>query len=424
MTAAGALGDHIYRNARVPRSLVGDEARFGGMIDGDCLVGDLVLRRGSVAGMAIGNLPDQPSTDLEGRLVMPRFTEAHCHLDKCHTFPRLQLAGLTLANAIAAHEADRLNCTEDDIRARAERGLTDLYAAGCSAVRTHIDWTVDSADPDRAPLAWHVLGELEQEWHGRIELQRTALFSIDDFADRALADILARRIAREAGVLGAFVLDHADRAAKIANMIQAAKRHEVMLDFHVDEDARCDHGGLELIADALVAAGFDRPVLCGHGCGLAVLSGDLLARRIEKIASAGIALAVLPTTNLYLQHRDASGGTPDGRGITRVNELGRAGVPIVFGSDNARDGFCPTGFHDPLRALSLGVLAAHLQPPMGRWLPTVSSAASAAVGLGKQSMERLPVDQLITAEAVDTSKLLSIAAPRRRSLYNAALERG
>lgn len=403
------MQDHVYRNARVPRSLVGNEARFGGVIEADCLYGDLVVRAGRVVGMDTNGraISQEPSPDLEGGIVMPRLTEAHCHLDKCHTFPRLEFAGITLADAIAAHEADSVNCTAEDIRARAERGLSELHAAGCSAVRTHVDWTVDPASPERAPLAWDVLGELAQQWRGRVALQRSALFSIDDFADPALADALARRVARDNGILGVFVLDHADRAGKIANMVDAARRHDLMLDFHVDEESRCDHGGLDLIADALIATRFERPVLCGHGCGLSTLSGDILQRRIEKIARAGIAIAVLPATNLYLQDRDHDGATPDRRGLTRVNELARGGVEIVFGSDNARDAFCPTGFHDPLRALSLGVLAAHLHAPLGRWLPAVSTAAAVAIGLDPGHIDGLPADRLLFTDAADITELLS-----------------
>jgi cytosine deaminase len=347
---------------------------------------------------------------------MPRLTEAHCHLDKCHTFPRLEPDGVTLADAIAAHEADMANCTAADIRARAERGLRELHAAGCVAVRTHVDWTVDREKPERTPLAWNVLGELAQEWRGRIALQRAALFSIDDFVDEATAKTLARRVARDGGVLGAFVLDHPDRPGKIANMVAAARSHDLMLDLHIDEESRIDHGGLDLVADALIATAFERPVLCGHGCGLATLSGEVLARRIEKIAKASITVAVLPTTNLYLQHRDPGGGTPERRGLTRVNELAKGGVDIVFGSDNADDAFCPTGFHDPLHALSLGVLAAHLNPPLAAWLPTITGNAARAIESGIVAIDGISASQLLMTEARTTSELLSLGSRRLDAL--------
>jgi cytosine deaminase len=135
------------------------------------------------------------------------------------------------------------------------------------------------------------------------------------------------------------------------------------------------------------------------------LSGDPLARLIDKLLKAGISICALPTTNLYLQGR--TDGTPDRRGITRLRELEKAGVPIVLASDNVADAFCPTGQHDPMAALHLAVLGAHLDPPFDRWLPAITSNARHAMGLTEMSVRTATASDLLISNATSIADLIS-----------------
>ncbi|TKT74634.1 amidohydrolase family protein [Aquamicrobium sp. LC103] len=398
----GRARNGIYPDVRVPRSLVADEARFGGKTEGDCLAGDLIVKDGRIAGMTLSG---DTGKDLGGTIVTTRLVEAHCHLDKCFTAARLDFAGGTLLDAIAAQVRDKANWTAEDIRRRASRGLEELVAAGCGLVRTHVDWTVDPVTPSRTPLAWEVLGELAEEWRGRIAIQRAALLPIDVFSDEDAADALAARIAADGGVLGAFVFDQAGRRENIRRMVQTARKHGLALDVHVDEGLSPELDGVDLIAEAVLAEEFEGPVLCGHVCSLSSISGDELARRIERIARARLAIVSLPASNLYLQ--DRGDGTPVRRGITRVKELMAANVTVAFGTDNVRDAFCPVGAHNPMQSLALGMLAAQLAPPVGRWLPCVTHAAERALGLSPTLLEGCSVDQVIFRRAGETADLLA-----------------
>ena len=138
-------------------------------------------------------------------------------------------------------------------------------------------------------------------------------------------------------------------------------------------------------------------MLCGHACALMNLEGDALARLVESVARSGISIAALPATNLYLQGRGE--GTPQRRGITRVRELGEAGVTVAFGSDNVADAFCPVGRLDPMQALALAVVTAHLDPPFGPWLAGVTTNARRAIGLDPQPIDRARTADLLVADA-------------------------
>lgn len=390
----------VMRDILVPASLLRDPDRFGGTRESDCLRGDLVIDNGHASRLQAVAPSDTP------RMLVPALVEAHCHLDKCHSIVRLGAVGGDLTAAIDAQIADKKNWTEADLRHRMRLGLDEVVQSGCSAVRSHIDWS-DAVAP---PLAWSVLNELASDYPA-LRIQTAALTGIDQLADSAFCDAVGRIVReRRSGVLGAFVLHHAPKDIRcgLENVFATAEKYGLMLDFHVDEGLGA-FNGLEMICDMALQTRYDGPILCGHAVSLIDRGTEDTARTIDKLLQAGIHVCALPTTNLYLQGR--LDGTPDRRGITRLQELHAAGVPIVVGSDNVADAFCPMGQHDPRAALHLAALAAHLDPPMGRWLPAVTLHAARAQGFGDFYIEDMPLDGLRICNASTTADFVAARTP-------------
>lgn len=381
----------ILKNVAVPQCVAGSD--LGGTAAGDCLHGDLLFDHDKVIRLVPG---DPASTQ---RLVLPRLTEAHCHLDKCHTIDRLGPVAGDLSQAIAAQKEDRANWSVGDLTRRMTQGLTEAADAGCAALRSHIDWGEDSAPP----VAWHVLGDLARD--STMTVQRSALMGVDKYADPAFcANVAAHVAGSRGGVLGAFLLHHKDREEGLQNIFVQAMHHGLPLDFHVDETLD-DVVNLELIADTALRLGFEGPILCGHACSLMNLDASRMDRLTDKLVQARISVCALPTTNLYLQDRHR--GTPDRRGITRLQELRAAGVPILVASDNVADAFCPVGQHNPMAALHLAVLCAHLDPPFGSWLPAIMQDARHAMGLPALQVATAGVADLLVCDAHSISGLIS-----------------
>lgn len=394
----------LLERVGVPEALLSDPEKFGGFRQGDLRCGTLILRGGRVEGLA----PDSGACRPQ-RIVLPRLTEAHVHLDKCYSVERCTDVGGDLEAAIAAQLRDKSLWTAEDLERRARRGLSELIEAGCGAVRSHVDWGTGPGSPE-APLAWDVFRELREEAaQDGIILQLAALTSIDEMSDPVRADTIARRVARDGGVLGSFLLGHDKRREGLMALFACAERYGLSLDFHVDEGLNPGLDGLELIADVASEIRFSGPVLCGHACSLASRSDDDVARIADKLARAGIAVAALPSTNLYLQGR--RDGTPDRRGITRLHELAGRGVNVVIGTDNVRDAFCPIGRHDPRHSLGLAVLAGHLDPPFGRHLSTITSAARSAMGLHPLNVDGARAADLLICDVPSLSGLIAGSAP-------------
>lgn len=390
--------DQIVPNVLIPVSLVSQPDLFGGVAVPECLSGDLIIRNAKAHGLVVSK-QREPS-----RLVLPKLTECHVHLDKCHTITRMEAVGGDLRAAIDKQEADKQNWTAEDLRQRASRGLSELIAAGCGAVRSHVDWAgVDGATD--FPTAWHVLNEIARDKADHVRLQISPLIGIDQYGIPGFANAMAAELAKTDGVMGAFVFDQVDRRTGIAAVVQAADEFGLPLDFHVDEGLAEGLNGLELIADAVIEVGFEGAIVCGHACSLMNLDADDLKRLAEKLRRANITIACLPVTNLYLQGR--TNGTPDRRGVTRVRELQEHGVPVIVGTDNVRDAFSPLGQHNPLESLKHAVLAAHLDPPFGAHLPMITTDAERALGLLPTFVDGATVDGLVLFETPNMADLLS-----------------
>ncbi|WP_270730884.1 amidohydrolase family protein [Shimia sp. Alg240-R146] len=370
---------------------------FGGIVEGAYLRGDLICKNGGSPRLLPASLSPAP------KLVLPRFTEAHVHLDKCHSVDRMPAVGGNLRAAIDAQSQDKAFWSEEDLRARATRGLQELISAGCKAARSHVDWS-HGEGARTPPLAWHILKELAQDFRDHITLNLAPLTSLEDLADPQTAKTLVREISCVGGALGSFVLDQPNLPKGIQTAFEIAMHHGIALDFHVDEGLADGLDGLELIARTAIETGFDGPILCGHACSMMNLSGDAMKRRINLVAQSGLSVVTLPSTNLYLQGRTE--GTPDRRGLTRVRELRASSVPVIVGTDNVRDAFCPLGRHNPRASLALAVLAAHLDPPLADLWPMITTDAAQALGMAQTFVDEASIDDLLVCDAPSTTSAL------------------
>ncbi|MFP4043712.1 MAG: amidohydrolase family protein [Rhodosalinus sp.] len=346
-----------------------------------------------VAGARLSLAPSQATG---GGLVLPLMADAHVHLDKTFTVDRMPGRPSTLFEAIEMMSRDAEGWTEADLHARAGAGLERAFAHGTGAMRSHVDWTAP-----KAPLAWGVLNELAQDWRGRVELQLASLSPLDLLAEAG--EGIARRVARDGGVLGAFVYRNARLPEKLGRVFDLAERHGLSLDFHVDEGLEPEAQGIDAIVAETARRGFGGRVLCGHGCALSVRPEDDVRAVLDRAGAAGLALTVLPTTNMWLQD-NRPGLTPRLRGLAPFKEARASGVEVLFASDNVRDAFYPHGDYDMADVLRATVLGAQLDP--ADWLGAVTTDAARWCGAVHAIEDGGPAD-FIWHDASDPDDLVS-----------------
>lgn len=319
-------------------------------------------------GLIVSIQPSAPvaagSWDLAGALVLPALVDAHTHLDKTFTLPRMGAIEPGLLGAIAAMMHDRSSWTSSDIRQRAGQALQWACNAGVSHIRTHCDWW----EAQSVPLAWDVLGELAEQWHDRLVVERVSLMPLHLFADSSTAQKLAARIASDGSGarMGGFVHTSNWSSAALRNLFEAAQKHGLDVDLHMDEELNPAACGLATTAALVKDMNFAGHVVCGHNCALSAQDESLALKTLDAVAQTNITLVTLPMTNLLLQDA-VTGRTPRQRGITLLKEAKARGIKVLMASDNVQDPFCHVGSYDPLEAFAAGVLTGQLDSPFDVW---------------------------------------------------------
>ncbi|KQW59598.1 amidohydrolase family protein [Variovorax sp. Root411] len=353
----------LLDNVRLPRWLLPVNWPQG---DGVPVLARIAIEAGRVQSVRPAMGIDAPATDwdLAGTLALPGFVDAHTHLDKAFTLPRMKQVRPGLLGAIDAMLSDRVHWTPADVRERAARGLQWAWECGTTHVRTHVDWW----EPDTVPMAWPVMAELAQEWAGKLRLEQVSLIKLPLFEDAAQAMRLAKQVKATGphALLGGFVHSTNWSENALRNLLVSAQACELDIDLHVDEELNASAVGLQTTARILREIGYEGRVVCGHICALAAQPEAQAFTTLDAVARAPITVVSLPATNLLLQDA-VTGRTPRQRGITLVKEARERGIPLLFASDNVQDPFCRLGSFDPVEALGTAALVAQLDEPFDTW---------------------------------------------------------
>lgn len=370
--------DATYRltNARLHHALAPGVA---GLPDGDGFVlADLSISNGVIADMRpAGVSAQQAATDLAGRIVLPCFVDCHTHIDKGHIWPRQPNPDGTFMGALDAVGADRrAHWSARDVHRRADFALRSAYAHGTKALRTHLD-----SIPPQDAISWPVFEQLRDEWQGRIALQAACLVGIEETRNTRWFEVLANRVARAGGVLGAVTYMVPDLEPLLDRIFALAIERGLDLDFHADETDELDAVSLRKIAEAAVRHRFTGKILVGHCCALARQPDADVLDTLDLVARAGLAVVSLPMCNLYLQDRRSNGTTPRWRGVTLLHEMKARGIPVAVASDNTRDPFYAYGDLDMLEVYRMATRILHFDHPVADWPQTVTSAPAAIMRL-------------------------------------------
>lgn len=329
---------------------------------------DLRLRHGRIDAITPHSGEHSEGWNVHGAPVLPGLVEAHTHIDKAFTLPRLGALKPGLLAAIETMIADRQTWTVADVHERASRCLQWAFDAGVVKLRTHCDWW----EPQGTPLAWNVLRTLGEKWSDRIALERVSLIALHLFSDRDSARVLAKTVAASGpgACLGAFVHSTNWSAASLRHLFEAAEDCGLDVDLHCDEELNPQAEGLATTAALLREMAFSGRVVCGHTCALATQPEVQALATLDAVAAAPITMVALPTTNLLLQDAQ-TGRTPRQRGLTLVKEARARGIPLLISTDNVQDAFCRAGSFDPVEALGVGALAAQFEHPFDEWSQTI-----------------------------------------------------
>ncbi len=358
--------DLRLRGCRLPGrgGLVDLGVRAGRIVD----VGDLA---GAAARRDLG---------VAGRMVVPGFVDAHVHLDKPFLLDRAPSREGTLAEAIRVTGDAKRRFTVDDIRTRARTLLDRAVGHGTTAMRGHVE-----VDPLVGLAGVEAILPLRAEYADRLDLQLCAFAQEGIQRSPGAVALLREPLRAGMDLVGGCPYNDADGPAHIDVVFDLAREFDTDVDFHVDFFDEPEHLHVRHVTERTRRHGWQGRVALGHLTELAACPVDEQMRVIAEIHGAGVAVVVLPATDLYLMgRRDARNVR---RGLAPIRRLRAAGVTVAAATNNVQNAFTPVGNGDQLLMAYLLVVAAHMgtDTDMAAVLEMVTTAPARIVyGRGHQ----------------------------------------
>ncbi len=295
--------------------------------------------------------------DCRGMVLLAAPVEPHAHLDKALSGLAAPNPSGRLESAIAAWHRYWPQLTHDDLVARATAAVETMVLRGTTAIRSHVD--VGTPLGLRAVRALLAVRD-DVAARGLADLQLVALVSIplSGSAGAEHRRLLDEALSLGVEVVGATPFRDTDPVECTRRAMDAATRFGAAVDLHTDETLDPAVLTVRHLARMTPARGLGGSVTASHCVSLGLQSEAMQHTVAAELADAGVAVVVLPQTNLYLQGRDQRVAPP--RGLTAVRSLLDAGVVVAAGADNVRDPFCAMGRLDALETAALLVMTAHL----------------------------------------------------------------
>lgn len=369
--------DQIFRNARI----AGNEQQLV----------QIGVKDGRFAVIAPALAANAPSEDLGGRLVIPGFVETHIHLDKSCLLDRCTCEKGTLDEAIAAVAAAKKGFTEDDVYARASGTLEKAILQGTQRIRTHVE-----VDPRIGLTSLRALLRLKQNYSWAVDLEICVFPQEGLLDDPGCEDVMVAALEAGADVVGGAPYMDKDSHGQIARIFALAQRFGVDIDFHLDFGIDPSHLDLLEVCRLTEATGWSGRVAIGHVTKLSAVPPARLVDLAKRLANAGVALTVLPSTDLFLIGRDHDHNVP--RGVALAHKLLEHGVTCSLSTNNVLNPFTPFGDCSLIRISNLYANIAQVGTPAGlaSCLDMVTSSSARLLNLDAYGIEvGLPANMVV-----------------------------
>ena len=236
--------------------------------------------------------------------------------------------------------------TVEDVRARAEATLRECLVNGATRMRTQVE--IDPAIGLRGFEAVHSL-IADYAWAIDIEI---CVFPQDGLTNYpGTEELLVAALKRGAPVLGGAPRYDSDPAAQLGRVFALAREYDVDLDLHLDVGDSPDGMLIYQVLELTERYRRGGRVVAGHMAKLSLLPPAEVAALARRLADAGIAVTVLPATDLYLMGREKDHGVV--RGVADANLLSANGVTCSLSSNNILNPATPYGDCSLIRMANL-----------------------------------------------------------------------
>jgi len=325
--------DLIVRNVRLPDSSAREPVDIG-------------VAGGKIVAIEKGLAAEAETYDAGGRLACGGLIETHIHLDKSRIIDRTPPETGRRINPMKQVAALKSSFTVEDVRARAERTLTECILHGATRMRTQVE-----VDPAIGMRGFEGVQSLIADYRWAIDIE-ICVFPQDGLTNYPGTDeLLIEALKRGARAVGGAPRYDTDHAGQIRRIFELAREFDVEIDIHLDVGDAPEAMDIHLVCELTEQYRRGGRVAVGHMAKLSTMPPSEVAALARRLADTGVAVTVLPLTDLFVMGRDQDHNIR--RGVADANFLVEHGVDCSLSTNNVLNPVTPYGDCSLLRMANL-----------------------------------------------------------------------
>jgi cytosine/creatinine deaminase len=325
--------DLVIRNARL----------FDRLSDGPL---DIAVEHGRIAAIGRGISTDAEIYDAEGNLACPGLIETHIHLDKSRIIDRCAPQERSQLSPVKGVAPLKKSMSVEDVRMRAERTLEACIKHGTTRMRTQVE-----VDPGIGMRGFEGVQSLIADYKWAIDIEICVFPQEGLISYPGTEELLIQGLKRGARVIGGAPRYDSDEAGQIRRIFELAREFDVDIDMHLDVGPTPDAMNIHLVRELTEKYKRGGRVVVGHMAKLSLMPPAEVATLAQSLADTGIAVTVLPTTDLFLMGRHQDHAVV--RGVADANLLAGHGVNCSLSSNNILNPATPYGDCSLIRMANL-----------------------------------------------------------------------
>jgi len=307
---------------------------------------DIGVARGRIAAIAPNIAADAPVYDAGGKLACPGLVETHIHLDKSRIIDRCAPQDRRTLSPVKGVTPLKAAMSVEDVRARAARTLEDCIKHGTTRLRTQVE-----VDPGIGMRGYEGVASLIDDYKWAIDIEICVFPQEGLISYPGTDELLVEGLRRGATVIGGAPRYDTDEAGQIRRIFEFAREFDVDIDIHLDVGNTPDAMNIHLVRELTDQYRRGGRVVVGHMAKLSLLPPAELATLARQMADSGIAVTVLPATDLFLMGRDRDHSVV--RGVADANVLCEHGVNCSLSNNNILNPATPYGDGSLIRMANL-----------------------------------------------------------------------
>ena len=384
--------DLIIRNARVLR-------------DAELDVIDIGVSAGAIVAVGRDLQAEANEVDAAGCLVVPGLIETHIHLDKTCILDRCRIEEGTVAEAARETTAAKRSFTVEDVYARAKRTLERCICHGTTRMRTHVE-----LDPGIGMTGFEAISQLRRDYAWALDME-ICVFPQEGLTNYpGTEEFLLEGLRRGARTIGAAPYFDTDPRGQIDRIFAIAREFDAEIDMHLDLAETTDGMQIEYVCRKTEEFGWGGRVAVGHVTQMSLVPPARFNAIATQLANAGVAVTVLPSTDLHLMGRRHDHAVP--RGVVPLEPLRKRDVTCSISTNNVQNPFTPYGDGSLIRMANLYANVCHVSRPddLAGCLDMITGAAAKLLRLDDYGIAVGRPADLVCIDARDTAETIATLA--------------